>query len=501
MHKRSRILAVYGLCVAGACFSILPVRKIAAQENAPVAVAVAVAERDEAKLRAFMEDLPYVPGDVIVKFRAGTDAQSRSAALSVLRADPSAPAPIFIGDALLVHSAAEPNAEAAAAALRLQPEVEWVQPNYIRHTHSLPNDPNFREQWNFQLMNLPKAWDINPGGNSNVIAAVIDSGAAASGGSASVRLWTGSGFGTLTLQFQLNPDISPGRILPGRDYFAPIVFGGTVRDLEGHGTHVAATILEEANNGLAYAGVAYKATLLPLKACGGYWDFVFLRGALGQSGFISPDTGGCADADVAAAIQYAADAGAQVINLSLGGPRESPIQLDALRYAVQHGSFVAISAGNDFEDGNPVVYPAAYAPQIDGVMAVGAIGPSRRRAFYSNTGSYVEIAAPGGNDREGGASAVIFQYGLCVTDNNRPWPVVPRFDRYCLIGGEGTSMAAPHVAGVAALLYSQGVKNPAAIEAAIKRFAHDLGMPGRDDEYGAGLIDARATLLGLGVAP
>jgi serine protease len=493
MRKPSRVLAACVLCVAGVFFLSLPVRKVAAQQ-------AELSERDEAKLRAAIEGLPYVPGDVLVKFRAGTDAQSQAAALSMLRADPRAPTPTFIGDAVLVHSAAEADAEAAAAVLRLQPEVEWAQPNYIRHTQSLPNDPSFREQWNFELMNLPKAWDINPGGNSNVTVAVVDTGVVTTAGPASVRLWTGFGFGTLTLQFQPNPDISPARILPGRDFVTTPVFGGSVRDLDGHGTHVSATVLEEANNNLAYAGIAYRATLLPLKVCAGYWDVVFLSAALGLPGFVSPNSGGCSDADTAAAIRYAADAGARVINLSLGGPRPSPVDLDALRYAVQRGSFVAIAGGNEYEDGNLAEYPAAYAPQINGVMAVGAVGPSRHRAFYSNTGPYVEIAAPGGDDREG-VAALIYQAGLCSADHDRPYPVLPRFDRYCSLGEEGTSMAAPHVAGVAALLYAQGVTSPAAIEAAIKRFAQDLGTPGRDDEYGAGLIDARASLLGLGWAP
>jgi serine protease len=202
---------------------------------------------------------------------------------------------------------------------------------------------------------------------------------------------------------------------------------------------------------------------------------------------------------VAAAIRYAADSGAQVINISIGGPSPSPIYLDALRYAVQRGAFVTISAGNSAEQGNPTNYPAAYAAQIDGVMAVGAVGPSGKRAYYSNTGSYVEIAAPGGSVREG-PSARVNQTGVCEQDYDPFRTLRPRFDRYCNIPNQGTSMAAPHVAGLAALLYSQGITNPAAIEAAIKRFAKDLGAPGRDNEYGFGLIDARAALLGLGVA-
>ena len=182
--------------------------------------------------------------------------------------------------------------------------------------------------------------------------------------------------------------------MQGRDF---TFLGGPVRDLDGHGTHVAGTVLQETNNGVGLAGIAYNARLLPLKACLARWDIQILLGAAGIPGFMDGD-GWCETAAVAAAIRYAADSGAQVINVSIGGPTPSPIYLDALRYAVQRGAFVAISAGNDAEEGNPVEYPAAYAAQIDGVMAVGAVGPSGKRAFYSNTGPHVEIAAPGGSE-------------------------------------------------------------------------------------------------------
>ena len=133
-------------------------------------------------------------------------------------------------------------------------------------------------------------------------------------------------------------------------------------------------------------------------------------------------------------------------------------------------------------------------------MTVGAVGRSRRRAYYSSTGNYIEIAAPGGDVLDGGLSGVIYQEGLLDSDFDPTLVTVPRFDRYYSQPNQGTSMASPHIAGVAALLYAQGIKKPAAIEAAIKRFAVDLGAPGRDDEYGYGLVDARATLRGLGVA-
>jgi serine protease len=438
--------------------------------------------------------LPYVPGDILVKFRADAGMAARTRALSVMRTGANAVEAMYVGEVLLTHSSAEPNPEVLATMLRRQPEVEWAQPNYISRLHSIPNDPGFSDQWNFELMNLPRAWDINPGGNASVLVAVVDTGANATSGMTSFRLWTGSRFENVSVPLGANPEVPAGRVLQGRDF---TILGGPVRDLQGHGTHVAGTVLQETNNRVGQAGIAYNARLLPLKACLGFWDVQIVLGQLGIPGFLSD--GGCDSAGVAGAIRYAADSGAQVINVSIGGPSPSPIYLDALRYAVQRGAFVAIAAGNEAEEGNPVEYPAAYAAQIDGVMAVGAVGPSGKRAFYSNTGPHVEIAAPGGSEREG-QLAKIYQTAVCERDYDPFLTLRPRFDRYCPVAHQGTSMAAPHVAGVAALLYSQGITNPAAIEAAIKRFARDVGAPGRDNEYGFGLIDARAALLGLGVA-
>jgi serine protease len=130
-------------------------------------------------------------------------------------------------------------------------------------------------------------------------------------------------------------------------------------------------------------------------------------------------------------------------------------------------------------------------------MAVGAVNRRLVRASYSSFGSYVEIVAPGGGD--GALADDIWQMGPLQSDL-RFELLAPRMDRYNSLAIAGTSMASPHVAGVAALLYSQGIKTPADIEEAIKRFARDLGASGPDPEYGAGLVDARATLRGLGLA-
>ena len=447
---------------------------------------------------AWNDELPYIPGEVLVKFRSGTTVAGQGRALSIMRGPLDAAQTKWVGEVMLARTTAEPDAEAAAAALRRQPEVEWAQPNYLRRLHATPNDPSFSRQWNFDLIDMPRAWDINPGADSNVVVAVIDTGVTTVSTSYPFTLWTGNGFDTVAVPFAVTPDIAAARISPGRDF---VFWTGPVLDLVGHGTHLAGTALEETNNNLGLSGIAYRARLLPLKACFGYWELQILQSSLGTPGYVDPnDGGGCPDVAVAEAIRFAADNGARVINLSLGGPSPSPITLDALNYAVDRGAFIAISMGNDYERGNAPQYPAAYAPQINGAVSVGAVGRSERRAYYSGTGAHLELVAPGGDFRDGGLPGVVYQIGLVGPDFD-PFTIVrPRFDRYFESPAQGTSTAAPHVAGVATLLYSQGITNPAAIEAALKRFAKDVGTPGRDNEYGNGLIDARTTLRGLGVA-
>jgi serine protease len=266
-------------------------------------------------------------------------------------------------------------------------------------------------------------------------------------------------------------------------------------DLDGHGTHVSGTIGQLTNNGVGVAGMAYNVRIMPVKVIDDVWDFIF----------DSPNIG--SDDTVARGIRYAADNGAHVINMSIGRSEGGPASVidDAIRYAVSRGAFVVVAAGNTADAGNAPSQTAQSAPGIPGMVAVGAVGRSLERAYYSTTNSYVEIAAPGGDQRRDGGQGGILQQTLDLdllhTHELGPESFsAPRADMFAYYFFQGTSMAAPHVSAFAALLMQQGITSPAAIEAAMKQFAMDLGPAGVDNQYGHGLIQPRTTLRGLGLA-
>lgn len=468
--------------------------------------------------QAIAQRVDHVPGEVLVKFKPGTTPARQIRALGALRSRPLPNELTWTGGVGRFRDPAGTDPAVMAAQLAAQPEVDFAQPNYIRKLprrvdqsprplrvsaspSGVPNDPDYGPlQWNFSLINAPGAWTINPGGSSSVIVAVLDTGLTTAPTTVTRPLWTGQRFDLATLRFERTPDLSASRMVLPRDFaFEP---GGPVLDFDGHGTHVASTIAEDANNQLSVAGLAYNVRIMPVKVCVGFWELMLQRAAFGIAGYLPTSAGGCTDADIADGIRYAVDNGAKVINLSLGGAGISPVQRDAIVYAVGRGAFVAAAVGNGYEDGNEVEYPAAYAPGIDGVMSVGAVGKSRTRAYYSSTGNHLEVVAPGGSNRDtdGGADrGFVWQVTLYPPDSDPLQSPVPRFDRYVEVGYLGTSMATPHVSALAALLVSQGVTSPKAIEAAIEGFALDIGPAGKDDQYGHGLIQPRASLFGLGL--
>ncbi len=494
-----------------------PVGRAVPRSPAPQAAPLD-AERAGAFLEADRRHLSYLPGEVLVKFKPGTTDAGRQRALRALRSRPTVDRLTWRGDVARLVDPAEPDAPLLAARLASQPEVEFAQPNYIRRfprealarvrpmragatPAGFPDDPDYRDlQWNFSLLDMPAAWDINPGGLSSVIVAVIDTGLTTDPVTLTRPLWTGQRIETVALPFTTNPDLSTSRIVAPRDFaFEP---GSRVLDFDGHGTHVAATIGEDANNQNSLAGMAYRTRIMPVKVCVSFWEILLARSATGTPGYVPSDAGGCSTEDIAAGIRYAADNGARVINLSLGGQDPSPIERDAILYAISKGAFVAASMGNGFEQGNPTEFPAAYAPSIDGLMSVGAISKSRARARYSSTGSHIEIVAPGGDSHDGGGEdeGFVWQVTLFPPDQDVFTSPRPRFDRYVEVGYTGTSMATAHVSAMAALLVSQGITRPQAIEAVIKATAADLGTAGWDDQFGYGLIQPRAGLFGLGIA-
>jgi subtilisin family serine protease len=246
-----------------------------------------------------------------------------------------------------------------------------------------------------------------------------------------------------------NPDLA-GQVLPGADLVTGA--GDAGADPLGHGTHVAGVIAALTGNDLGISSIAPDAKILPVR-------IVDANG----NGFLST---------AAAGVVYATDHGADVINMSIAARGSAIDMTDAIAYARSKGVVVIAAAGNDRGVGSPASYPAAEP----GVIAVAATGADDAVAGYSTAGDYVDVAAPGTN--------------ILST-----FPVAKGAD---FAISSGTSMAAPHVAAVAALLKARDRSlTPDRIAQAIESSAVDLGVPGRDDDYGYGRVDAAAALAAL----
>jgi serine protease len=274
--------------------------------------------------------------------------------------------------------------------------------------------------------------------------------------------------------FRKAPDWGNTVFLPGFDF---VNGDDHPNDDEGHGTHVASTIAEEANNAEGVAGLAFECAIMPIK----------VLDPAGEGSFF----------DVADAVDYAINftqngqKPVKVINMSLGGPGESRALRDAISRAVAAGVTVVASSGND--NVGSVDFPAAFP----NVIAVGAVDQRKVRARYSNYGSPLDLVAPGGDlrrDDDGDG----FPDGIAQQTLDFDFVERGRYDVFDYFLFNGTSMATPHVSAAAALLYRQGITNPAAVQRALEQTAEDLGPSGRDDEYGHGLIRPAEALKGLG---
>ena len=296
-------------------------------------------------------------------------------------------------------------------------------------------DPRRGDQWNLDLIEADAARTTSTG--AGAVVAVVDSGVQAD-----------------------HPDLA-GRVGPGWD---EVQRDATPQDGDGHGTHVLGIVGAASGNGVGVGSVAPGATLMPIRVLG-------------------DDGGGTID-DVARGVDYARSHGADVINLSLGsevplvGAAEGDALDAAIRRAIAAGIVVVAAAGNN---GVPVCEQPAAG---DGLLCVGAVDKRRARSFFSSFGSGLGLVAPGGS----GATATGMEVGEDILSTHAG-------STYRELAG--TSQAAPHVAGVAALLVSRGVRGQAAVRRLLAT-ATDLGAPGADSQYGAGLVNARAAVAGLG---
>jgi serine protease len=348
--------------------------------------------------------------------------------------------------------------------LRSRPEVEIAEPDAVYALSPIdnavaplqergadedpwagfPNDPKYKYQWHLDQLHMPAAWKLADG--EGVIVAVLDTGVA---------------YEAHDKRFHQVPDLA------GVVFHKPYNFVNNTEhanDDHGHGTHVTGTIAQATHNGLGVAGVARNATIMPLKVLSG-------RGSGSVAG-------------IADAIRYAADEGAKVINMSLGGAFPSKVLEKAVKYAHSKGVVVVCAAGNDGR--GKVSYPAAYP----GAVAVAATQYDETTTFYSNWGAALDVAAPGGNtrvDQNGdGQPDGVLQNTIVIGD--------PTKDDY--FAYMGTSMASPHAAGVAALIVAQGVTDPDAVEKVMEDTARaPKGKPLDKKKYGAGILDAEAAVL------
>lgn len=317
----------------------------------------------------------------------------------------------------------------AQAALKAVDPQAVVRPDDGLRLAAAPRDPDLGTQWNLEQVRAAAAWDITRGSRS-VVVAVID---------------TGADF--------THPDLR-GKLTGGYDAVRRTAITGGNADTVGHGTAVAGVIGASTDDGVGLASLGWETLVMPIK--------------------VDDDAGRLSTSAVIDAIYWAADRGAKVINLSLGGcQRESRLSA-ALQYAISKGALPVAAAGNEALEGNPVEYPAADA----GVLAVGATGRDLNRARYSNFGAYVDLVAPGGSaDGRSENDLPLLQRGGGT------------------MRAAGSSFSAPLVSATAALVLSrEPALRPAELTSRLLRSSRDLGPVGRDDEYGAGLLDAAAAL-------
>jgi PKD repeat protein len=429
-------------------------------------VLVSVFTQDSiAKGQIFEEVLPrvgqmyYIPGEFLVKFRPDVSEQTIDALNSIHGVSTVYKSP-YAG----FRKMRIPSGRTVAEMVEIYQAnacVEYAEANYIAYALKAPNDELYPHQWHLYSssyggVKAESAWTVSTG--AGVIVAVLDTGIAFE--NYSEKNPTGS-----KISYTKAPDLADTPFVPGYDFVNHDEHPND-DSVSGHGTHIAGIIAQNTHNGLGTAGVAFDAYLMPVK--------VLNRSGAGTY------------ADIAEGIIWATDNGAHVINLGFGGTEPSLVLEEAVAYSYSCGVTLIAAAGNDGVAG--VCYPAAYD---DYVIAVGATRYDETLAYYSNHGVGLDLVAPGGDlnvDQNGDAygDGVLQQTYKIAPDGTISWG-------FSFM--EGTSMAAAHVSGIAALIIAKGnATSPAEVRRALESSAKDKAEVGWDERYGWGIVDAFAAL-------
>lgn len=349
--------------------------------------------------------------------------------------------------------------------------VRTVEEVTYRYPAAIPNDDLWIDQWNLRLISADNAWDTTQG--EGVIVAVLDTGIAY------------EDFG----DFKQAPDLAGSTIVDPYDFYND---DENANDDNGHGTHIAGTIAQTTNNAYGLAGIAYEALIMPVKVCGPVPG--------------SPRLSQCSTTAIADGIRWAAEHGAKVINMSLSDTANvTAAERAALQFALDTGAVLIAAAGNGgadkVGDGGPVLgYPAA----VPIVIAVSASGFFGSLSYYSNYGvgeenTNLDVIAPGGNPpinngsipNEGPASVITQESYRFFCDPDSPI----EFQTFAFCPFAGTSMAAAHVSGIAALIRSAYPNlNGTQVRALLQCSAADVHTPGVDLQTGHGLVQADAAV-------